>query len=296
MQKIKDAVQPAKWFEALPRPQYKTLKQVFTDGWFDVYELPGGIYAIYEPAHFQEVISFLVPGKEKAMLVDTGLGIGDIKAVVDQLTSLPVFVVNTHCHFDHIGGNHQFAEGYILDTPSSRSRILNGMPHSDTKQQLEGEATWKPYPAGFDPEAYEIKPSVGWTFIKEGHAFELGGREFTVLSTPGHSPDSLMLADDENKLLFTGDTFYPATLYAHLESKDGMLSEQGTYRRTMRCLADAYADYTLVCSHNEPLRPGETLVAVADAFDAIAENKAAYALDESGLKKYQFDGFAIVTK
>ena len=108
--------------------------------------------------------------------------------------------------------------------------------------------------------------------------------------------DSIMLADDDARLLFTGDTVYPATLYAHLASGDGMCSDFETYRRTMRRTAEAFADYTLLCSHNEPLRSGSMLTAVADAFDAVAAGDLPYAVDAGGLRKYQFDDFALVTK
>ena len=76
-EKIADAVQPDAWYEALPRPQYATLEAVEQpDPWFSVYRLPHDVYAIYEPGHFQEVISYLVLGGEKALLIDTGMGMG----------------------------------------------------------------------------------------------------------------------------------------------------------------------------------------------------------------------------
>jgi len=294
-EKIENAVQPKAWYSALPRAQYSELKKVTEDGWFEVYELPHNILAIYEPRHFQEVISFLVLGSEKAMLVDTGMAFKNIKPLVESLTELPVFVVNTHSHFDHIGSNWAFEEGYILDTPPSRHRMMNGLTHDEVKKNLVDDSTWGPYPEGFDEESYCIKPSPHWNYIQDGHVFDLGGRCFKVIATPGHSPDSIMLADDDNKVLFTGDTVYPATMYAHLSAPDGMKSEQGVYRRTMRRVADAYSGYTIVCSHNEPLRDGSMLTAIADAFDAIENGLQPNAVDEGGLNKYQFDGFAITT-
>ena len=294
-EKIEDAVQPKAWYDALPRPQYKELKKVLADDWFEVYELPNQVYAIYEPRHFQEVISFLVLGSQKAMLVDTGMGFKKIKPIVDQLTKLPVFVVNTHSHFDHIGGNWEFTEGYILDTEPSRFRMTNGLMEKDVIKHLVEDSVWGDYPEGFDPDNYYIKPVPYWNYIQSGHCFDLGGRQIEILATPGHSPDSIMLADKDNQILFTGDTVYPATMYAHLSSDDGMLSEQGVYRRTMHQVADAFSTYQIYCSHNEPLRDGAMLTAIADAFDAIENGLTPDAVDEKGLNKYQFDGFAITT-
>ena len=56
---------------------------------------------------------FLVEGEREAMLVDTGFGTGDLKAFIQTLTSLPVFVVNTHADRDHIGCNGQFPPAWM---------------------------------------------------------------------------------------------------------------------------------------------------------------------------------------
>lgn len=292
---IEDAVQPKAWYKALPRPQYSTLKKVEQpEKWFDVYALDHNIFAIYEPGHFQEVISYLIVGAEKALLQDTGMGIGNIKTVVDYLTDKPLMVVNTHSHFDHIGNNFRFPNVHIFDHPGAIRRMKEGLTHAEVVDNLKDDSTWYPYPHGFDPETYHIEP-CHFTPISEGFTFDLGDRTLQVISTPGHSPDSIMLVDAKNKLLFTGDTFYPATLYAHLDSHDGLKSVESTYLTTMKKLAAAYSDYTLICSHNEPLRPGKTLVAVADAFEQIEAGALPFQIDSEGLKKYNFDGFAIVT-
>ena len=62
---------------------------------------------------YHAVSMFLIEGDESAMLIDTGAGIGDLKAQVEQLTDKPVIVVNTHGHLDHTGGNMQFKEVWV---------------------------------------------------------------------------------------------------------------------------------------------------------------------------------------
>lgn len=129
IQKPDSAMQPEHWYDALPRAAYAALERVPVAGdWFEVYRIQPDLYAIYEPGHFQEVISYLITGREKALLVDTGLGMGNIRQVVEQLTSLAVVVMNTHTHFDHIGRNALFDTVYAPDHPEARRRLSAAPP------------------------------------------------------------------------------------------------------------------------------------------------------------------------
>ena len=84
------------WCRALPRPEYKTLERVsISDPWFEVYKPAQGVFAIYEPHQAEETISYLIVGEQRALLFDTGMGIGDLKKVVAELTKLPVIVLNS---------------------------------------------------------------------------------------------------------------------------------------------------------------------------------------------------------
>ena len=81
------------WWDELPRPQWAEFEKINTNqAWFDVYRIRDHIYALHEPGQFEEVISFLIVGDDRALLFDTGLGIGDIKAVVAALTDKPLLV------------------------------------------------------------------------------------------------------------------------------------------------------------------------------------------------------------
>ena len=79
------------------------------DNWFTVEEIDSDTYAISEYRHWEETHCFLLCGTEKAILIDTGLGVANIKKVVENLTTLPVTVVTTHVHWDHIGGHKYFS-------------------------------------------------------------------------------------------------------------------------------------------------------------------------------------------
>jgi len=85
------------WCMSQPRPAYNKLERVKTpDQWFEVYKIRPGVLAIYEPHQFEEVISYLIVGSQRAILFDTGMGMSNIKAVVERLTKLPISVVNSH--------------------------------------------------------------------------------------------------------------------------------------------------------------------------------------------------------
>src|SRR5215813_13151175 len=97
------------WCSVLPRPEYRTLQPVsIPDPWFEVYRIAPGVFAIYEPHQAEEVISYLIVGTKQAALFDTGMGISDIQKVTAELTELPIVVLNSHTHNDHVGGNWQF--------------------------------------------------------------------------------------------------------------------------------------------------------------------------------------------
>ena len=88
------------WWDALPRPEWSAYPKIdVNDGWFEVYRIDDEIYAIYEPGQFEEVISFLIVGNDFALMFDTGLGIGNIRSVVDQLTDKDIVVLNSHTHW-----------------------------------------------------------------------------------------------------------------------------------------------------------------------------------------------------
>ena len=109
------------WCKPLPRPEYKALQRVLPEEpWFEVYKVAPRTFAIYEPHQSEEVISYLIVGQKQAVLFDTGMGIADIKKIVSRLTSLPVVVLNSHTHDDHVGGNWQFLFVFGMDTAFTR--------------------------------------------------------------------------------------------------------------------------------------------------------------------------------
>jgi glyoxylase-like metal-dependent hydrolase (beta-lactamase superfamily II) len=278
-----------KWWDALPRPEWAAFERHDDGaGWFEVYRVKPGVLAIYEPGQFEEVISYLVLGTERALLFDTGLGIGDIRAAVSQLTELPVVVLNSHSHYDHIGGNYQFDWIYGPDDPYTRSR-MNGLEHEQVKEAVAPGWIWKELPEGFDPASFATRPYQIDELVGEGSVIDLGGRSLEVLMTPGHAPDSLCLLDRDNRLLFTGDTYYPAPLYTHIDGADFRAYRHSAHRLAALAPLIEY----LLPGHNLGLVGSEYLVRMAGAFDAVVADAADYVMTD-GNREYRFEEFSII--
>ena len=280
------------WWDALPRPEWSRYERVaIDDGWFEVYRILDGIYAIYEPGQFEEVISFLITGEDVALLFDTGLGIGDIRGVVDELTDLQVVVLNSHTHYDHIGGNYQFETIYAMDTEFTRGRALNGRPHEAVAEFVSKGWIWKPLPEGFIKDEYHSRPFAISKIVGEGDILDIGGRKLEILETPGHAPDSICLIDRDNRILFTGDTFYLAPLYTHVDGSDFV-----NYARSAARLAGLAGDIDIaITSHNVPIVDGEYMIALGLAFEQIKAGSVEYVVTD-GNREYQFDGFSVIVK
>ena len=94
------------------------------DPWFTVRKIDGKTYAISELGHWEKVHSFLLLGEDKAALIDTGLGIDNMKRITDQLTDLPIDVITTHVHSDHIGSHGKYERLRKKSRNRSRYQII----------------------------------------------------------------------------------------------------------------------------------------------------------------------------
>jgi glyoxylase-like metal-dependent hydrolase (beta-lactamase superfamily II) len=240
--------QQPEWCKKLPRPAYSKLGRIATaDTWFEVYKIRPGIFAIFEPHQLEEVISYLIIGANKALLFDTGMGISDIQAVVAGLTRLPVSVVNSHTHNDHVGDNWRFSDVYGMDTDFTRASARGSK--ADAQAEVAPDEICGALPAGFDAKAYATKPFHITHWLHDGDKMDLGGRVLKVIGTPGHTPDAIALLDEKNGLLFTGDSFYLGPIYLYRPETD-----LDAYVESMKKLA-ALAPHLqlLLPSHNAPV-------------------------------------------
>jgi glyoxylase-like metal-dependent hydrolase (beta-lactamase superfamily II) len=289
-------VAPIDWWNALPRKVYSKLRKLeSSQSWFEVYKIEPDVYIFYEPGQFEEVISYLVLGKKKAALIDTGCGIGNVKKLAEEFTQLPITVVNTHSHYDHVAQNHMFSEVAIFDAPNARQAAKNGYGKKEMARLLSEGMLWKPLPEDFDAQNYYVRPFTVTWWLKDGDIIDLGDRKLEVIHTPGHSPDSICLLDRDAKLLWTGDTFYPGAIYLHLPGSD-LDAFINSYEK-MIALSTLYEK--LMPSHNEPWVSKAILQQVLEATRDIAAGKGECTEDveeTTKVRRYKYLGFSIITK
>jgi glyoxylase-like metal-dependent hydrolase (beta-lactamase superfamily II) len=265
--------------------RYKKL--AVSDGWFEVYQLPGNVYAFYEPRQDQQVLSYLIVGDKRALLFDSGLGIGKIGGIVGRLTSLPVLVLNSHTHFDHVGGNSEFSTIYAVDSAFTRKNA-EGHPNSYMLSNAGPSEACPPLPTGFTFATYSIKPFRIAHTVHDGEVIDLGGRPLEVLLTPGHTPDALCLLDRKQKQLFTGDTFYPDEIWLWWPETD-----LDAYQKSIERIANLAPSLQILRpAHAAPEADPALLAKVAQALPQARNGKKQYKL-KPGRRVYQFSGFSI---
>jgi glyoxylase-like metal-dependent hydrolase (beta-lactamase superfamily II) len=274
------------WCRDLPRPEYKALKRVpITDIWFEVYQVATNTFAIYEPHQSEETISYLIVGNRRAVLFDTGMGIGNIKKITTKLTNLPVVVMNSHTHNDHVGGNWQFETVYSLDTDFSRTSARGST--EDARAEIAPGEVCGSLPEGFDGKTYSTRPWEISSYIHDGERIDLGGRTLEVIATPGHTPDAISLLDRSNGLLFTGDTFYPWTIWIYRPETD-----IDAYAASIHRLADLAPKVKVVLgAHNFPVAKPDVLPRLVAAFAAVRAGKVTATATAPGQVMYKVDGF-----
>jgi glyoxylase-like metal-dependent hydrolase (beta-lactamase superfamily II) len=262
--------------------------------WFEVVPVEPGLHMVAEPGH---VFSWLIGGADRSILLDTGLGIADIRAAIEPaLDGSPVTVVNSHTHFDHVGGNELFDEVLMHEAgPEWLERNTQDWElESYDKLVAEIEPAFEGFLAA-DRQAWfvlspdqrprpwpadEIRAAGGWHIdapdptglLSEGDGIDLGGRRLRVIHTPGHCPDHICLLDERAGILFAQDQAYYGEQLIYLPESD-----VADYARSCRRLADALRGSlrTVYCAHS--LRPTVWpgfLDELADAAEHVAAGEA----------------------
>lgn len=260
--------------------------------WFAVVAVEPDLHMVAEPGH---VFSWLIHGTERSILLDTGLGIADISAAILPATRLPVTVVNSHTHFDHVGGNGLFESVLMhekgpewLERNSQDSelaaydRLASGlMPAFEPFQAADREAWFvlspdqspRPWPAAqVAAGRWRLRPPGPTGLLSDGDVLDLGGRRLRVIHTPGHCPEHICLLDEHAGILFAQDQAYYGEHLIYLPESNVI-----DYAHSCRRLADELRGSlrSVYCAHS--LRPTVwpgLLDELADAAEEVASGEA----------------------
>lgn len=221
------------------------------DPWFTVETVDDGVIMLTEPhvARLWRANLFLVRGRERDLLVDTGMGIGPLRATVASLTDRPVTVFTTHSHLDHIGGHFEFADCPIIAHPAEAAKLAHptgpvGLAYASLSAAKRAEYAAAGFDvsglmidaipaASYDIAAHRFRGAVASELAEEGAIIDLGTRRFEVLHLPGHSPGGIALWDAADGMLISGDAIYDGILIDTTDDAD-----IPTYLRTMARLRD----------------------------------------------------------
>ena len=196
--------------------------------WFTVEEIDSDTFAISEYMHWEQTHCYLLRGEKRALLIDTGLGVSDIKEITDRLTQLPLMVATTHVHWDHIGGHRYFEN--IAVHQAEKDWLAHQFPTPVQTVRKNLNRIPCNFPPEFQLEDYRVFCGAPQRILKDGDCLDLGGREIQVVHTPGHSPGHCCFYEEGKRYLYSGDLIYSGCLDAFYPSTDPQMFYQSVRR------------------------------------------------------------------
>ena len=183
------------------------------EDWYRVQDMGDGVTLIDEP-HIQPFYRcniWHVRGRDRDMLVDSGMGVVSLREWVPLVTERNLTAVASHTHFDHIGCHHEFeeravhrAEAEILAGPTRASTLADPYVTDEIFDTLP--------PLPYASADYSVRGAGATRLLEDGDVMDLGDRHFEVIHTPGHSPGGIALWEAATGILFSGDIVYDGPL------------------------------------------------------------------------------------
>jgi glyoxylase-like metal-dependent hydrolase (beta-lactamase superfamily II) len=171
----------------------------------------------------------LIHGRDRDLLVDSGMGLRPIKPEIAALRDRPVTAVCTHCHFDHIGCAHEFDVrlGHRSDAGIHAAPDLD---RTCARNWITGELLTALPHEGYDLAQYRITPAPLTCYLDEGDVIDTGDRVFHIFHLPGHSPGSIALYEKSTRTLFSGDIVYDGQLIDNAWHSDPAAYRESLHR------------------------------------------------------------------
>ncbi len=209
-------------------------RRIAAADWYRTETMGDDVTLISEPwiETFYRCNIWHVRGRDRDMLVDSGMGVVSLREHVTLVTEKPCLAVTSHTHFDHIGAHHEFperlvhsAEADILANPTRVATLADPYVSDEIFTGLP--------PEPYSSTTYAVTAAPATRLLEDGDHVDLGDRHFEVIHTPGHSPGGIALFELATGVLFSGDIVYDGPLI-----EDTYHSNPADYYRSMVRLLD----------------------------------------------------------
>ncbi len=185
---------------------------------------------------------FLLKGRDRTLLIDSGASKTDVKQFAESLVNLPVVLLNTHGDTDHTGSNASFSEFYMHEKDVAECKVKEKYPNCQIHALCDGQL------------------------------IDLGKRELEILEIPGHTKGSVAILDRQKRVLYSGDSVRDGHIYMFGKHRNPEL-----FLTSLEKLAKRINDFDLIYpSHGTPILVNDYVNQVASSWKKVLNNEISF--------------------